>query len=219
MIVSCNGSLTDGAWSDGSLPGGGDAEYFSYAPSFLEESAATDLLTRLWRELDWSQREIMLYGRRLLQPRLVAWYGDAAAVYSYSGLTLEPLPWHPLLLDLRRRIEAGTGYRFNAVLANAYRDGRDSMGWHADNEKELGLRPVIASLSLGAPRRFLLRPSKRSRDAAGETIGLTLEHGSLLLMKAGCQQHYRHALPRTRRAVGLRINLTYRWVLRSRSDE
>jgi alkylated DNA repair dioxygenase AlkB len=218
MIVNCSVSLFDGSLSDGSLPEGGDAEYYSYAPHFLEESAATDLLARLWRELDWSQREIMLYGRRILQPRLVAWYGDAAAVYTYSGLTLEPLPWHPLLLDLSRRIEAGTGYRFNAVLANAYRDGRDSMGWHADNEKELGLRPVIASLSLGAPRRFLLRPAKRSPGAGAKTIGLTLEHGSLLLMKAGCQQHYRHALPRTRRAVGLRINLTYRLIVAQAPD-
>jgi alkylated DNA repair dioxygenase AlkB len=202
-----------------SLSEGWDPDYFSYVPRFLEEAEAADLLARLWRELDWSQREITLYGRRLLQPRLVAWFGDAAAVYSYSGLTLEPLPWHPVLRDLRRRIEAVTGHRFNAVLANAYRDGRDSMGWHADNEKELGSRPVIASLSLGAPRRLLLRPARRKNDlGAGVGVGssgMTLESGSLLLMRAGCQQRYQHALPRTRCETGLRINLTYRRVLQA----
>jgi alkylated DNA repair dioxygenase AlkB len=198
-----------------------DPEYFTYIPCFLEEGEAAGLLARLWRELDWSQREITVYGRRVMQPRLVAWYGDAAAVYSYSGLTLQPLPWHPLLQNLGRRIERATGQRFNAVLANAYRTGGDSMSWHADNEKELGPRPVIASLSLGAPRRFLLRLAQRqpglkttiSTGVATGSFGLTLENGSLLLMQAGCQQRYQHALPRTRRATGLRINLTYRWIV------
>jgi alkylated DNA repair dioxygenase AlkB len=198
-----------------------DPEYFTYIPRFLDEAEAGSLLARLWRELNWSQREITVYGRRVMQPRLVAWYGDAAAVYSYSGLTLRPLPWHPLLQDLRLRIERNTGQRFNAVLANAYRDGRDSMGWHADNEKELGPRPVIASLSLGAPRRFLLRLARRQPGHAADvragaesgSFGMTLENGSLLLMNAGCQQRYQHALPRTRRATGLRVNLTYRWIV------
>lgn len=200
---------------------GRNPEFFDYIPRFLDEAEGGDLLVRLWRELDWSQREVTLYGQRVMQPRLVAWYGDPGAVYSYSGLTLQPLPWHPLLLDLRRRIEAGTGHPFNAVLANAYRDGRDSMGWHADNEKELGPRAVIASLSLGAPRRFLLRAARPQAGAkagvktgvGAGSFGMTLEPGSLLLMKAGCQQRYQHALPRTRRATGLRINLTYRWIV------
>jgi alkylated DNA repair dioxygenase AlkB len=200
-----------------SVPEGWNPEFFEYLPRFLGEAEAAGVLARLWRELHWSQREITLYGRRVVQPRLVAWYGDTAAVYSYSGLTLKPLPWHPLLQDLRRRIEAVTGHPFNAVLANAYRDGRDSMGWHADNEQELGPRPVIASLSLGAPRRFLLRPARRQAGVGMGSFGMTLENGSLLLMKAGCQQRYRHALPRTRRTTGLRINLTYR-SLKPRTD-
>jgi alkylated DNA repair dioxygenase AlkB len=198
-----------------------DPQYFTYIPRFLDADQSAGLLARLWRELDWSQREITVFGRRVMQPRLVAWYGDAGALYSYSGLTLEPLPWHPLLLDLRLRIERHTGQQYNAVLANAYRNGDDSMGWHADNEKELGPRPVIASLSLGAPRRFLLRPARHQPGlvanvrAGVETgsFGMTLENGSLLLMKAGCQQRYQHSLPRTRRAAGLRINLTYRWIV------
>jgi alkylated DNA repair dioxygenase AlkB len=198
-----------------------DPQYFTYIPRFLDEYQSAGLLARLWRELDWSQREITVFGRRVMQPRLVAWYGDSGALYSYSGLTLQPLPWHPLLLDLRLRIERHTGQQYNAVLANAYRNGDDSMGWHADNEKELGPRPVIASLSLGAPRRFLLRPARRrpglEADVMGGvdtgSFGITLENGSLLLMHAGCQQRYQHALPRTRRAAGLRINLTYRWIV------
>ena len=198
-----------------------DPQYFTYIPRFLDEDQTAGALVRLWRELDWSQREIKLFGRRVMQPRLVAWYGDAGALYSYSGLTLQPLPWHPLLLDLRLRIERHTGQQYNAVLANAYRSGDDSMGWHADNEKELGPRPVIASLSLGAPRRFLLRPARHQPGLVAKvrggvetgSFGMTLENGSLLLMKAGCQQRYQHSLPRTRRAAGLRINLTYRWIV------
>ena len=193
-------------------PEGLDPRFFAYTPRFLAEPEADGVLERLWRELDWSQKEIKLFGRRLLQPRLVAWYGDPEAVYSYSGLTLEPLPWHPLLLQLRERIQLFCGHRFNSVLANAYRDGRDSMGWHSDDERELGCNPVIASLSLGATRRFLLRPRQAEPGVRRESLALAPEHGSLLLMQGESQQRFQHALPRSRQAVGLRINLTYRLV-------
>lgn len=189
-----------------------DPGLFAYVPQFLAESEADRAFARLWQELDWSQREITLFGRSVMQPRLVAWYGDADAVYSYSGLTLLPLPWHPLLRQLKDRIERFSGGRFNSVLGNAYRDGRDSMGWHSDDEKELGLQPLIASLSLGAPRRFLLRPKQREAEAREAPIVLTPAHGSLLLMRGASQQRYQHALPRTQRSIGLRINLTYRLV-------
>jgi alkylated DNA repair dioxygenase AlkB len=189
-----------------------DSALFEYHADFLPKPEADRALERLWRELDWSQREITLFGRRLMQPRLIAWYGEPGAVYSYSGLTLVPLPWHPLLQKLKKRVEAFSGCRFDSVLANAYRDGRDSMGWHSDDERELGPEPVIASLSLGAPRRFLLRPRTRSTGEAGGTIALSLTHGSMLLMKGKSQRRFQHALPRTKRPVGLRINLTYRRV-------
>jgi len=185
---------------------------FEYVAHFLSQREATRTLTTLWRELAWSQREIVLFGRVVMQPRLLAWYGDPDARYRYSGLLLEPLPWHPLLQSLSLRIGEFSGSPFNSVLANAYRDGRDSMGWHSDDEKELGPRPVIASLSLGAPRRFLLRSKARPQGTTARSIARVLEHGSLLLMKAGCQQRYQHTLPRTRREVGLRINLTFRRV-------
>lgn len=189
-----------------------DPELFEYIPGFLPNRQADLMFERLWAELEWSQREIWLFGRRVLQPRLVAWYGDPEATYRYSGLTLDPLPWHEALLWLRNRIAASSGHRFNSVLANAYRDGSDSMGWHSDDEKELGPEPLIASLSLGAPRRFLLRPRNRGAGQPAARIALPLAHGSLLLMKGKSQQRFRHSLPRTRRKVGLRINLTYRLV-------
>ncbi|MGK2927264.1 MAG: alpha-ketoglutarate-dependent dioxygenase AlkB family protein [Lysobacterales bacterium] len=200
------------------MPENENPEFLDYTPRFLDEAEADAALARLWLELDWSQREITLFGRRVMQPRLIAWHGEAGAVYTYSGLTLQPLPWHPLLQDLRERIEVRSGHRFNSVLANAYRDGRDSMGWHADKEKELGPQAVVASLSLGAPRRFLLRPVRRRPGDQGGSFGLNLESGSLLLMQAGCQQRYQHAVPRTRRETGLRINLTYRWIVGQAPD-
>jgi alkylated DNA repair dioxygenase AlkB len=193
-------------------PEGLDPGLFDYTPRFLAEPEADRALERLWRELEWSQREITLFGRRMLQPRLVAWYGDPAARYTYSGLTLEPLPWHPLLRQLGARIEHFCGHRFNSVLANAYRDGRDSMGWHSDDEKELGCKPVIASLSLGATRRFLLRPKRVEPGTRRVSRTLPLEHGSLLLMRGDSQRLFQHALPRSRQPMGLRINLTYRLV-------
>lgn len=188
------------------------ARLFRYLPGFLPPADASLALDRLWRELAWEQREITLFGRRVLQPRLIAWYGDRGARYRYSGLTLSPRAWHPLLRALKARVEDCAGTPFNSVLANAYRDGQDSMGWHSDDEKELGADPVIASLSLGAPRRLLLRAKTRSPSRGTGSLALLLEHGSLLVMKAGCQQRYQHSLPRTRRAVGLRINLTFRMV-------
>lgn len=176
-----------------------------YEPGFLREDEAGSLLQIFWAELQWRQESILLFGRKVAQPRLTAWYGDADATYRYSGLSLRPTPWHPQLLRLRRRLERHLCCGFNSVLANAYRNGRDSMGWHRDDEPELGKEPVIASLSLGAARRFLYRP--RSGGASRHII---LEHGSLLVMKPGCQARWQHAIPKTRAGTGLRINLTFR---------
>lgn len=179
---------------------------FEYYAGIIPAAEADAILACLWKELEWRHQEITLFGRRVLQPRLTAWYGDPGAIYSYSGLQLEPLPWHPLLLALKSRLESFTCKSFNSVLANAYRDGSDSMGWHSDDEKELGSRPTIASLSFGEERRFLLR-EKGQRSKA-----IVLQHGSLLVMKGDSQRRFQHSLPKTRRAAGLRINLTYRMV-------
>ncbi|WP_216690468.1 alpha-ketoglutarate-dependent dioxygenase AlkB family protein [Hymenobacter siberiensis] len=180
-----------------------------FDPAFLPATAADALLAQLTAAVAWEQRSIRIFGQEIPQPRLTAWYGDAEARYTYSGLTWEPRPWLPALQALRQRLEATTGARFNSVLLNLYRDGRDSMGWHADDEPELGPGPAIASLSLGATRRFRLRPRA---GLAHAPFGLDLPSGSLLLMRGSTQQHWQHALPKTARPIGPRLNLTFRWV-------
>ena len=140
-------------------------------------------------------------------PRLSCWIGDADAHYRYSGQDFVPEPWTPALAELRTALSADLGVAFNSVLCNLYRDGRDAMGWHSDAERELGAQPTIASLSFGATRRFRLRPR-----GGGATHDIALEAGSLLLMAGVTQQNWRHALPRTAKPVGARINLTFRHI-------
>lgn len=187
------------------LPGG-DLRLFR-APELGAAPAA--LFQQLLDELAWREEDITLFGRRYRQPRLLAWYGDPEAVYRYSGRRHDPLPWHPLLADLRRRLEALCEAPFNSVLANLYRDHRDSMGLHADDERELGPRPVIASLSLGAERVFRLR--HRSRRDIGPRR-LPLPSGSVLVMAGDTQRHWKHEIPKSRAPCGARINLTFRQV-------
>lgn len=185
-----------------------------HLPQFLAPDAASVLLGQLTTSLDWRQHRLKLFGRECLTPRLCAWYGDAGARYGYSGQTLEPLAWTAPLAALRQRLDTALGFGFNSVLGNLYRDGADSMGWHSDDEASLGPQPVIASLSLGATRRFVLR-HRRRRDL--QTVTLALEHGSLLVMAGDTQRHWQHAVPKARTVVGARINLTFRHVGRSRT--
>ncbi|WP_297926982.1 alpha-ketoglutarate-dependent dioxygenase AlkB [Metallibacterium sp.] len=179
-----------------------------FAPDFLAAAEADALLHELHAAIPWEQHHVRLFGRTLSAPRLSCWIGDRDAAYTYSHVRFAPRPWPATLAVLRARLETSCAARFNSVLANLYRDGRDAMGWHSDDEPELGAAPLIASLSLGAPRRFLLR----ARSGATRSTVLTLSHGSLLLMGGACQRLYRHAVPRTRAAVAPRINLTFRWV-------
>lgn len=164
------------------------------------------IASALRQSLAWQQQPIVIFGREVLQPRLTAWYGDPDCAYVYSGKRNEPLPWTPLLVDLRLAVETLTGCQFNSVLANCYRDGQDSMGWHSDNEPELGPAPAIASLSFGASRRFCLQHRKHK----SQRLELLLQDGDLLLMAGATQAHYRHALPKTTRPVGERLNFTFR---------
>jgi alkylated DNA repair dioxygenase AlkB len=182
--------------------------HFAYIPEFIGEPEGNRLLASLSDELDWKQQKIRLFGRSVLQPRLSCWYSDAGVHYAYSGLKLKPVAWHPDLLRLRNELQHSLGHPFNSVLGNAYRNGADSMGWHSDDERELGPEPVIASLSLGASRRFKFR-NKIGRDCTE----LTLEHGSLLLMREPCQSGFQHAVPKTTKPVGLRVNLTFRQIM------
>lgn len=177
-----------------------------FDPGWLEAAAADRLFAQLRAGIPWEVHRIRLFGREHASPRLSCWIGDPGTSYLYSGTRFEPRPWPAALDPLRERLQAELGVGFNSVLANRYRDGRDCMGWHSDDEAELGAEPVIASVSLGAPRRFVLK----HREAPERRLALDLPHGSLLVMQGGTQRLYRHALPRTARPVGERINLTFR---------
>lgn len=183
----------------------GDARLW---PAAFEPDEATQLFDALRAGIRWHQEEIVIFGQRRRVPRLVAWHGDPGAGYRYSGTDHLPEPWTPELERLRARAGGLSGAGFNAVLLNLYRDGRDGMGWHADDETELGRDPVIASVSLGASRRFCLR-HRRRKDLK---LDLELPHGSLLVMAGTTQHHWVHAVPKTGRSVGERINLTFRRV-------
>lgn len=174
---------------------------------FIPPQRCSLLMARLEQEIDWRQDRIRLFGRDCLIPRLQQFQGDAGLSYRYSGLRLHSAPWHPLVEELRQQLAEVEPTVFNCVLLNLYRDGNDSMGWHSDDEAELGPDPVIASISLGQPRRFLMR---HRRDRTLPKVELELGNGSLLLMRGSTQHHWQHALPRSRRVLAPRINLTFR---------
>jgi alkylated DNA repair dioxygenase AlkB len=177
---------------------------------WLAQDEADALFATLATTLPWENHPVRMFGRDHPAPRLSCWIGDAS--YRYSGLVRRPHPWTADLAALRDRLAGALGAPFNSVLANLYRDGRDAMGWHAVDERELG--PVIASISLGATRRFALRAR-----AGSARLAIDLAHGSLLVMAGATQLHYRHALPRTQRPVGPRINLTFREVRETRGAD
>ncbi len=169
----------------------------------LAQADATRLFAQLIALTPWRQEIATVMGRRVPIPRLTAWHG--AAGYVYSGIRMTPAPWNPPLLEIKAVAEACAGQAFNSVLLNLYRDGRDSVSWHADNEPGLGRNPVIASVSLGATRRFQMK--HRGRD---ERVALDLPSGSCLVMAGATQHHWLHQVPKTGRPVGPRINLTFR---------
>jgi len=172
---------------------------------FYRQPEADLLFAQLQAHLAWQEESIFIYGRWVKVPRLMCWYGDPDASYRYSGVNHQPRPWTPVLQAVREKVEQQCQCDFNSVLANLYRDGKDSMGCHADDEKELGLNPVIASLSLGDERLFKLHHKKRK-----ETVDISLGHGDLLVMAGTLQHHWMHAVPKTKKLKAPRINLTFR---------
>jgi alkylated DNA repair dioxygenase AlkB len=190
-------SLASGAWLD-------------YEPAWLPRDEADEALAALRDELSWEQREIVLFGRRILQPRLIAWAGDLG--YRYSGQTLEPREFTPMARRLLERVRDRTSVPFNHVLVNRYRSGDDSMGLHADDEPELGPDPVVAIVSLGTARRLVVKPRRtRERDRHEFELG----DGALLVMGGTCQRHYVHGVPRQTQIESERISLTFRRLLRA----
>ena len=176
-----------------------------YRIGFFNSAECEQMFRSINDETPWEARNIILFGKEVPQPRLACWYGDLA--YSYSGITLDPRPMTPTLLEIKQRCEEATSTQFNSVLVNLYRDGQDSMGLHADDEPELGSEPVIASVSFGAERNFRLR-----HRLTKELQQVSLASGSLLVMSGLSQACWMHDIPKTKKFVEPRINLTFRYI-------
>jgi alkylated DNA repair dioxygenase AlkB len=185
------------------LPYGGEVYYY---PHLFSSHDSDDFLKALLKDVDWKQEPIKIFGKLVMQPRLTAWFADGGQSYSYSGITMNALPWTKDLLKIKSRVEEIASVKFNSALLNLYRNGNDSVGWHRDNEKELGDEPIIASVSLGATRAFQLRDHKTKTNL----ISLELKHGSLVLMKGQTQTMWEHRIPKTAKQVEQRVNITFR---------
>jgi alkylated DNA repair dioxygenase AlkB len=186
-----------------------DADVF-YLSDVLRSPERDTILGRLIADVRWRREKIVVWGKTYLQPRLIAWYGDPGSSYTYSGITLNPLPWEALLLELKNLVESTSGSIFNSVLINYYRDQRDSMGLHSDDEPELGARPILASLSLGQERTLIFK-HKVKKDAS--PVKIRLASGSLLLMKGDTQRFWKHGIEKETRPCGPRVNLTFRRIV------
>ncbi len=182
---------------------------FEYYPNFFTNNEAEALFKKIHDETKWQHDEITIFGKKIAQPRLTCLFGNEGKPYSYSGITMHPNPWNPTLVYIKEKIEAIAQQHFTTVLANLYRNEKDSNGWHADNEKELGRNPIIASVSFGEVRKFQLKHNNNP-DAK---LTLNLSPGSLLLMKEGSQIHYKHQIPKATQSKKDRINLTFRTIL------
>ena len=178
-----------------------------YPHLFSPEDRET-FFTQLKENVNWQQEEIKLYGKSIPLPRLTAWFGDEGKTYTYSGITVEPEPWTPILSKIKNRIEEVSDVTFNSVLLNYYRNERDSVSWHSDDEPELGKNPIIGSVSFGDVRTFQLK-HKTNKSL---TISRDLPDGSYLEMAGSTQHHWLHQIPKRTRKIGLRINLTFRTI-------
>ena len=179
-----------------------------YQADFLTKEQSDYYFHQLKSEVAWEQKVIRIFGKEVPEPRLTAWYGDATAIYTYSGIEMQPRPWIPILLDLKQLTERACAATFNSGLLNYYRQGNDSMGWHRDNEKELGKEPLIASVSLGSARTFQVRHYQDKRNK----LELDLAPGSLLIMSGTMQENWQHAIPKRKKSEGERINITFRTI-------
>ena len=178
----------------------------SYVPAFIGFEEANELFEKLLLQLNWQQDDIIVFGKKYQQPRLTALYGNDGKSYSYSSLTMFHNKWDSLLTYIKEKVEDFMKVKFTTVLLNYYRDGNDSNGWHADNEKELGKNPIIASISFGAKRVFQMKHNSIKE----QKFKIELEHGSLLIMKGTTQHFWKHQIPKSTKNVGPRINLTFR---------
>ena len=185
-----------------------DAEIIYY-PNFFDTEESDLLFQELLLTIPWQQDDIKVFGKVHAQPRLTALFGNEGKSYSYSNIKMQPHSWNPILQNLKLKAEVVSATEFTTVLLNLYRDGKDSNGWHADNEKELGTNPVIASMSFGAERYFHLQHN----NDKNLKLKILLEHGSLLIMKGTTQHFWKHQIPKTAKPIGSRINLTFRSIV------
>jgi len=209
-MISNNSGVQTFEWSDALL---------IFDQKFYPKELADELLCNLTQNIAWKQGEITMFGKKVLEPRLTAWYGDEGRRYIYSGKTNEALPWIQELDEMKKQIEQhpsalSLGAQFNFVLLNFYRNGNDSMGFHSDQEPELGKNPIIASVSLGEPRRFRFR----HRDNKDQKHEIELTHGSLLVMAGAMQHHWTHGVPKEPKKMNPRINLTFRKIVQEKSN-
>ena len=184
-----------------------DAELY-FVRDFIRTDQAHSYFTEILEKTDWQQQYFKRFGTVVPLPRLTAWYADADIEYEYSGISLPPREWTPALSEIKAKLEANYSVAFNSVLLNRYRNGKDSVSWHADDEPALGNQPTIASVSLGATRRFAMK----HRRIKNEKLVLDLPSGSALLMAGATQTHWLHQIPKTTKCVGERISLTFRLI-------
>jgi alkylated DNA repair dioxygenase AlkB len=204
MFANAGSNLSGHAFKRIDIP---DADVMLFE-DFFDASVSDVYFKELNDNAAWGQEKIKLYGKCISLPRLTAWYADQGKSYTYSSITVSPRPWMPILLEIKRTIESVSGVRFNSVLLNKYRDERDSVAWHSDDEPELGPEPVIGSVSLGQARVFQFK-----HKTSGLREEIILVHGSYLLMQGATQHHWLHQIPKQNTACGSRINLTFRVVL------
>ncbi len=195
-------SFFDTGKEEFNLPG---AEIILYR-HFFDLTDSNLYFENLLTEVAWEQESILMFGKMTPLPRLTAWHGDPKTSYTYSSLKNEPLPWSETLLEVRQQLSELADAKFNSVLLNLYRNGSDSVAWHADDEKELGVNPSIASVSFGQTRKFAFK----KKDAGTEVLSIDLNHGDVLIMSGETQQNYLHQIPRSAKKMGPRINMTFR---------
>lgn len=189
--------------SENLLPFDGETRYFS---DFFRKNEADKFFEKLKNQIEWKQEPIKIFGKTIKQPRLTALYGNTEKPYGYSGIIMQPLVWIDFLLEIKHRVEEKSETCYTHVLLNYYRDGKDSMGWHRDNEAVLGPNPTIASVSFGDTREFQIRHYAEKKLK----LKLPLDHGSLVIMGGSSQHHWEHQIPKTAKSLRPRINLTFR---------
>jgi alkylated DNA repair dioxygenase AlkB len=187
-----------------------DNLYVEYIENFFDFDQSQLYMKHLTNDIKWKREKIRMWGREIITKKRIAWYADEGKSYTYSGSTFHPEQWNELLLEIKKYVEHYIKFQFNSVLLNEYPNGKVGMGWHSDDERELGIDPIIASLSFGANRDFIF---KHKTDKSFENIKIHLKSGSLLLMLGSTQHHWKHSLPKRLKVREPRINLTFRKIL------